>query len=168
MRLVGAEVFEWSRAERAALAKWRVGNLSLLLVPRRRLAAAGVAMAVLFLGIIVLPATLTSGLLLVTGPRWWALWPGSLAVGGILGLAQVWGFASIARWAMAKQIADSYISIGRCASCGYPLDHDLPPSRPSDTGLTVCAECGAAWHRPLEHLAAPAALARNHEAPCRP
>ena len=37
--------------------------------------------------------------------------------------------------------APFYLSLGRCASCGYDLSHHHPEA----DGCSVCPECGAAW-----------------------
>jgi len=43
--------------------------------------------------------------------------------------------------ALLRWRAPFYISLGRCASCGYDLSHHHPEA----DGCTVCPECGAAW-----------------------
>jgi predicted RNA-binding Zn-ribbon protein involved in translation (DUF1610 family) len=89
-------------------------------------------------------------------PPWWGwlLICGLGAVGWValripsqysaLGYAVIPLFMLSSRWlkvAGLRMRAPFYISLGRCASCGYDLSHHHPES----DGCTVCPECGAAW-----------------------
>lgn len=148
---------EWPQDEQLAARTMSMRNPIWLKIPRDR-RIAGVGLIALELAIVAILSLLIF--------RWdsglgaWR-WPLMLAIGSFLGFVQALYFFAIARWMTAFMLAEEYVKMGRCASCGYTLD----PTLAEYDGRTICAECGAAWACPAGFLLAAGTPARTGTLP---